>query len=508
MSDAPVAQVQVLVVGAGGSGLAAALELAARGVTVRIVDRATGPCTESRGTGLQPRTLELLEMHDATRDLVAAGNPISTMTAFLDQERVMEVDFRLAPSPYPSIALPQSGTEGVLRRRLAERGVHVEWGTQLTDLAQDADGVDAVLAGGAGDTSTVRADWLVGADGASSTVRDRIGLTFEGTSYAERWGLMDVDLDWDLPDDSVRIFQTSRERGQFIVVPFGGRRYRVQTDQMDANDDGRPTLAGMQERFDRYTRLRGTLSNPVWGSNFRIHRRQVVAYRSGRVFLAGDSAHIHAPAGGQGLNTGIQDGINLGWKLAHVARGLADEALLDTYEQERHPVAAAVLRMTEVLARTPERAGSFDPDDMARRAAVVSQCALTYRDGPLGDPALPDAGHLQAGDRVPDVELGDRHLYELLRGRRVVVAVLGGAEDDVQWPGDLAVDVVRIGTEVPDPRNGLAAALGVDRGAVVIRPDGHLGCVAHGDPGDARERVRTYLHDVLRLHPVSTSVDV
>ncbi|MGV8872569.1 MAG: FAD-dependent oxidoreductase [Rhodococcus sp. (in: high G+C Gram-positive bacteria)] len=497
---------QVLVVGGGGSGLVTALELAARGVDVRIIDKAEGPCTESRGTGLQARTLELLEMHDVTDTLLAVGNEILALTMFLDQQRVMEVDFRLAPSKYPSVALPQCDTEAALRARLAEHSVEVEWSTAVTGFEQDGDGVTVAVTDRDGVASTVRAEWLVGADGAGSTIRDRLGMTFAGASYTERWGLMDVNLQWDLSPDRVRVFRTSEGEGQYIVVPLGGNRYRVQTDQMDPGAFTTPTVTQMQTLFDRYTGHTGVLSDPTWRSAFRVHRRQVVAYRDRRVFLAGDSAHIHTPAGGQGLNTGIQDGINLGWKLAHVAGRQSGAALLDTYEEERHPIAAEVLRLTETLARQPHRLGSFAPADMARTANVVSQCAITYRDGPLAQHSSPgERSGLQSGDRLPDVRIGERRLHELLRERRVLVVVVGPTADTSDWDDRFDVQVVAAHPGTPGG-DELVSALGLENGVVVIRPDGYLGALVPGDIESSLATATAYLKDVLHMNPVSAHV--
>ncbi|MPQ97421.1 monooxygenase, FAD-binding protein [Modestobacter sp. I12A-02628] len=488
----PQAAGTVLVVGAGGSGLATALELARAGVAVRVVDAAAGPCRESRGNGLQARTLELLDLHGVTDDLVARGNPVDTLTVFAGGERLTEVDFRLAPSRFTSLVLPQCHTEEVLRRRLADHGVEVEWGTRLEAIVQDHDRVTATLQHDGGSTEAV-VSWLVGADGAGSTVRKLLGFSFDGVSFEERWGLMDAALDWELPGDRIRVFRTVGGRGQLITVPLGGDRYRVQTDDIDRDDRAAPSLAHMQELFDRYSGVPGTLSSPTWTSSFRVHCRQVVAYRDRRVFLAGDAAHIHTPAGGQGLNTGIQDGINLGWKLALVAAGHAGAELLDSYEQERAPVAAAVLRLTEVLARDPGRVSVSAPADRVQVANVVSQCAITYHGGPLAATEDDAGSGLRAGDRLPDVLVDGQRLHERLRTGRVTVVRLGAAE--LPHVASAAVDLWDVDTTAPD--QPLAEALGFRDGLAVIRPDGYLGCSTAR--ADGATVVQDHLADVLRL---------
>lgn len=491
----------VVVVGAGSTGMATALELRRHGVDVTLIDAAPSPCTESRGTGLQPRTLELLDIHGLGDRLLALGNPIRAMTTFRHGVEVGRVDFTLTPSRYNlSPALPQSRTEGVLRDRLAELGVTPCWGHSLSGLQQDGNGVHAQVQTPDGEV-TLSADWLVGADGARSAARRLLDLPFEGMSYPEGWGLLDVTLQWDLPGNEVRIYRLDGPQ-QFVVVPLGGTNYRLQLDHRpDARAGQRPTLDEMRDAFERYTGQRGTISDPTWASAFNIHRRQVVAYRRGRVFLAGDAAHIHTPAGGQGLNTGIQDGLNLGWKLALVARGEADASLLDTYEDERKPIAAGVLELSEVLARRPEVLmgdGSITPTALATR---VGQLLVNYRGGPLGQPAR-GPGRLGAGDRLPDVLVDGRRSYHAIGDARVVLALVGtgpataAAADALRTRLPAMASVWQLGADAE-----LAQAIGLAEGAFAIRPDGYLGLVAEGLPQAAADTVLDWLATRLLRRP-------
>lgn len=489
----------IIIVGGGPTGLATALELTRQGVPVRIFDRSPHANTESCGTGLQARTLELLDLYDASGEILARSNRAKAFITFRNGAEIGRIDFTLAaPRFRGSPVLPQAITEGILRDRLAARGVVVEFGVEVgaIDRAEDRCIVHATDA--AGQSIAVAASWVVGADGARSSVRTQLDLPFDGVSYPEGWGLMDATLDWPLADDAVRVFRGDGLQ-QFVVVPLGGDHYRLQLDHRDeAVQASPPSVAEMQMAYDTYVPIPGTISHPTWQSAFRVHRRQVVAYRTGRVLLAGDAAHIHTPAGAQGLNTGIQDGINLGWKLALVASGQADAALLDSYQEERKPIAAGVLHLAEVLARNPEAMlgdGSVPPELLSAR---VGQLLVLYRDGPLGQRGGGNA-LFAAGDRLPDIALGSASLYRRLRGAGVTVAVFGARTDVAPllaaW--DYAVGIWHVDAE--DAAGAFAAALGIGEGAAVIRPDMYLGAVIAGPaPSDA---IGEWLAAALHLRP-------
>ncbi|ABQ71656.1 monooxygenase, FAD-binding (plasmid) [Rhizorhabdus wittichii RW1] len=492
------AKTSALIVGAGSSGMAAALELARHGIVPMLIDASPEAQQESRGTGLQARTLELLDMHGVSDRIVALGTPIRSLTQFRDGMEIGRVHFALTPSRFATApALPQYKTEGALRERLAEYGVVPEWGQRLVSLEQDGQGVRAVLESENGER-VVHADYVIGCDGARSTVRKLINQVFEGTSYPEGWGLLDVTLDWDLSPDEVRVFRIAGSQQQFVVTPFGGNAYRVQADHRpEAIAREVPTIDEMCDLFRRHTGLRGELSNPQWASAFNIHRRQVVNYRDGRVFLAGDAAHIHTPAGGQGLNTGIQDGLNLGWKMALVLRGDADPSFLDSYEEERKPVAAGVLELSEILARTPEGLftnAHFDPVQVATR---VGQLLVNYREGPLGQSARGE-GLLQAGDRIPDIEIEGESLYRKLAGGGFVVVLFDGA-----GPASPADDAALVRKWSMAADGALATALGGAPGAVVLRPDGYLGVVFDGDPVEAFAAATAWIDEGLKAKVAS-----
>ena len=490
----------VVIVGAGPTGLATALELTRQGVAVRLFDQASAANTESRGTGLQARTVELLALYGVSEEILAKSNRAKAFVAFRNGEEIGRINFLLAAPHIGSPVIPQAITESILRKQLATAGIHVEFGVEVHKIDRIKNRCIVHATDRDGCPLEVVASWVVGADGARSAIRTMLDLPFDGVSYPEGWGLMDATLDWSLPNDAVRVFRADGPQ-QFVVVPLGGNVYRIQLDhRAEADTASPPTIEEMQAAFDRYVPVPGRISEPTWQSAFRVHRRQVVTYRDGHVLLAGDAAHIHTPAGAQGLNTGIQDGINLGWKLALVVSEKADEALLDSYQDERKPIAAGVLQLAEVLARNPDAMlgdGSVSPEVLSAR---VGQLLVNYRDGPLGQLAQRGAGELVAGDRLPDIEIGNRSLYHYLRSAGVTVAIFGGQTDI----GPLAAtwgDAIRIWhVDLDDPHGVLAATLGLREGAAVIRPDVYLGAIAEGRA--PAKVITTWLTDVMHLRPI------
>lgn len=374
----------VVVVGAGPVGLTAAVELARRDVPVRIIDAAAGPSTTSKAIGTHARTLEALERAGVTDRLVELGLPIRRFRIH-DQNRVLgDLDLTQVPSAYSyALSLGQDVTERVLLDRLSETGVKVEWGTRLQTLHQDHDGpgdqeVRLVLArdgaegdrgGMAGGTEEVAASWVVGCDGARSTVRRQAGIDFAGEPFPEWFLVADLLIDADLGEHRANLFFS--DAGATAIFPLpdpGAFRLATPLPRHDAPDDAPAIdLTAIQRLWDERVGRPARLDAPRWISPFQFQIRLADRYRCGRVFLAGDAAHVHSPVGGQGMNTGIQDAVNLVWKLAAVRRG-APESLLDTYEAERRPVAAHVLAQTR---RSAVVVSSRSAAVRAGRAVVV-----------------------------------------------------------------------------------------------------------------------------------------
>ncbi|MFD4440060.1 FAD-dependent monooxygenase [Nocardia sp. NPDC058519] len=409
----------VLIVGAGPVGSAAAVELVRRGVRCRIIDALPDPPQYAKAVGIQPRTLELFEAMGILREVLDAAILLRGQIVYINGAEAGRMDLTLPPEiPFGFLGLPQYETERILRRHLESLGTRIERGVRLVGFTQDADGVDAVLDGPEGE-HTVRARYLVGCDGAHSTVRKTLGLTFEGAAFTEQYMLGDVELDWSQPHGyNVRsMHQTNGVTDDVLVcIPLPGRhRYRVSMRvpaelEIDTSVGGDkvehglgtgpgPRLADIQAVLDRLAPEPVTASQVRWSSVFRISHRIVDSYGRGRVFVAGDAAHIHPPTGAQGMNTGIQDAANLAWKLALAVAEVAAPGLLASYDAERRPVGTEVVGRTVRDAREGIGAGESDPERVLLREA---QLLIDYRDSPIVTESPTGAPSPTAGSRAPD----------------------------------------------------------------------------------------------------------
>ncbi|GGF26623.1 FAD-dependent oxidoreductase [Williamsia phyllosphaerae] len=327
----------VLVVGGGPTGLSAAVALAGRGIGVRVIDAAAQGANTSRAAVVHPRTLEVLEDIDVTRRILDRAVRVPRFDIRDGSRSIARLDFSSLKTDYPFTAMiSQADTETILRDRLAELGVEVEWNTRLEGL--DADGRAQVVTA-TGRSSSVRSDVVVGADGMHSAVRDAVGIAFPGTGYEQSFVLADVAMEWPVPRDTVSL--TFAPEGLAVVAPLPDDRFRVV-----ATADDPPTEPDSDYIGSLLRRRAGSahVSDVAWSGRFRIHHRLAETYRRGAVFLVGDAAHVHSPAGGQGMNTGIQDALAL-------AGILADGGDPDSYERLRRPVARRVLRLTDRMTR-------------------------------------------------------------------------------------------------------------------------------------------------------------
>lgn len=340
----------VVIVGAGPTGLTLAGVLAERGVSFVLLDRLTEGANTSRAAVIHARTLEVLEDLRVTDRLRARGHVVATFTV-RDRDRTLaSIRFDRLPTRYPyTLMLPQQVTEAVLLERLRELGGTVSRPYTVQRVRQDADGVSVTAGAASGATQTIRARYLVGADGMHSTVREQAGIGFSGDTYAQSFVLADVQMRWPLDDAEVLLFFSPD--GLVVVAPLPAGRHRVVATMDDAPEY--PGVADIQELLD----TRGPSAHPthvdrvVWSSRFRLHHRLADRYRAGRILLAGDAAHTHSPAGGQGMNTGIQDAVALGRRLIAVISGAVADSHLDDYERVRRPVAQRVVAFTDRMTR-------------------------------------------------------------------------------------------------------------------------------------------------------------
>jgi len=460
---------QVLVVGAGPAGLTLASELLAEGLSTRIIERRDGAVLQSQALAMHPRSLELFDARGIAERLIARGGPIRRMHMYVDGKRLVTMNFRHNGSWFGyGLSIPQRETELVLRDQIAELDGRVEGRTELLDFEQDEDRVSARIKSGSGEIEIVRCEYLVGCDGAHSVVRHRLGLKFDGQPYPQQWLMADVRLDWALSSEEAHSFFRS-DGASLALLPLPDNWWRVVLPFAGERGTEDPTLDELQWLVDQRAPRRVTLSNPKWTTNFRCQLRSTDTYRVGRVLLAGDAAHIHSPAGGQGMNTGMQDAFNLAWKLALVVNGSSPDWLLDTYQEERLPVAEGVLHFTDDIVRmaritNPIKRTVRDivvplasrlPRIQRRAARRLGQLHVSYRESRLshGD---------SSGDRVPDMSVRDGHgtlrLYEALRSHRHVLVAGTMAATSQLEPYREFIDVVA----------------GKTHEAILIRPDGYI----------------------------------
>ncbi|MEU7367541.1 FAD-dependent monooxygenase [Streptomyces hygroscopicus] len=496
-TPAPVAD--VLIVGAGPAGLTLAVDLARRGVRARVVERGEGLLPGARGKGIQPRSREVFDDLGVGEAIRGAGGPYPPMMKWEDERRLgaFEMMERIEPAPdrpyHEGWMLPQWRTAEILHARLTELGGHVEFGTALTGLEQDGDGVTAHLAHADGSAGTARAAYLVAADGGRSTVRKALGIGMTGETVDPAPTVVaDVVIDGaerGLDRDHWHVWWQAPGGGIALCPLAGTDQFQAlaQYDDPDAVPDASPE--GVRQLIaDRTPLAAADVREVRWASVFTPRAAMADHFRAGRVFLVGDAAHIHSPAGGQGLNTSVQDAYNLGWKLGQVLRHGADPALLDSYEAERLPVAAGVLGISTRIHQA-HRAGDATGQ---RRAEEVHQLELSYRDGPLAVDDRDHPGPVAAGDRAPDAPcaLPDGtpvRLFDVLRGPQFTLLVIGDAEPptpDADF-GGLATALgtagclrtVRVGGPDPDlldPDDHVATGYGPGPALFLIRPDGHV----------------------------------
>jgi 2-polyprenyl-6-methoxyphenol hydroxylase-like FAD-dependent oxidoreductase len=343
-------ETDVVIVGAGPTGLTLACALAAHGVRYVIIDKADQGGNTSRAAVIHSRTLEVLEDIGITGELCDRGVVVPRFTIRDRDRALLHVPFDGLPTKYPyTLMLPQNITEQILAERLTAGGGTVHWRHQLTGLDNGDEGITATVAGPGGTVHRVRARYVAGCDGMHSAVREQAGIGFTGDRYEHSFVLADVRMTWPLSRDAVNLFFSPR--GLVVVAPLPEQRFRIVATLDDAPEQ--PSAADVQRLLDDRgpSLVPAHVTEVVWSSRFRVHHRLADRYRRGSVFLAGDAAHVHSPAGGQGMNTGIQDAVVLARYLVDATQGPAGVVDLDEYEAKRRPVAKGVVAMTNQLTR-------------------------------------------------------------------------------------------------------------------------------------------------------------
>ncbi|QFQ89825.1 FAD-binding protein (plasmid) [Paracoccus kondratievae] len=486
----------VLICGAGAAGLTLAIDLARRGVSFRLIDKLAQPFPGSRGKGIQPRTQEIFEDLGVLDRLVAAGGiypPIRDHRPDGSFAEISPVELQ-GPTPaepyHLALMVPQFLTEAVLRQRLAELGRHAEFGCKLIALRQDADGVTADLISAKSD-ETARFRYLVGTDGGRSFVRQALDIAFPGRTLGARAMVADVALTG-LDRTAWHRFNGDDKERMLMACPLAGTDlFQIQAP-IPAEGGADLSAEGIERMFlDRTGRADIRITAVNWASAYAMNARLAEHYRVGRVFLAGDAAHIHPPTGGQGLNTSVQDAYNLGWKLAAVLGG-ADDTLLDSYEAERRPVAEGMLGLATRLLRESQSGGM-------RRGREVQQLDIGYPDSALIPDLPPRKGTLRPGERAPDAPVmgaagQPSRLFHWFRGPHWTLLVHGATGVAPTPRAGLHIHHIGPQGDLIDHDGHVRAAYGLAQGeAALIRPDGYIAAILPA-VSEATAQLETFLN--------------
>lgn len=497
---------EAVVIGAGPVGLLAACELARRGIRVRVIDKLDAPTTESRAIAIHSRSLDMFDRMGIVDELIATGVKSTGMKMLSNSHELFQVPFGGVDSAFPfSLLTPQTETERLLFERLTALGGAVERGTELIDLTQDDDGAQLTVRHSDGTTETIATPWVIGADGSHSTVRHLVGARLTGSFKGERFILGDCDAASDLDPELMHTFFAPE--GPALFMPMRDGRARIMAEIHDAPGTPlnlQPSQNDLQRVLDE--RVGGiTIIQSHWLTCFEVHHGQVPAYRYGRVFLVGDAAHIHSPAGGQGMNTGMQDAFNLVWKLAATIRGDGGQALLDSYHVERFPVAERVITFSSALTNAATLRGGPRavrnaimkvlgniPAVGNKLASVVEEIGIGYQSSPAVLDRRPRHADVVAGQHLPHVN--DAELQKQIsdvcgvgNSGHTVLTVVAGGPTPAAGPAGPVLQVLVASDDTPvggydaviaDPDALIAKRYGLPNGGrVVVRPDGYLGTV-------------------------------
>lgn len=476
----------VLIIGAGPVGLTMAIELARHGVPVRIVDKAPTRTDKSKALSLWPRTLELLERSGPVDPFIEAGFKVTGANIIASGEQIAHIDLTEVGSDYHfALMIPQSETERLLEERLQSFGVNVERQVELVGFTDEVSTVRSTLKHSDGREEKVASTWLVGCDGAHSTVRHGLSLAFDGSTVQSDFALADLHVS-NLPGNADELAIFWHRDGILASFPLGHGRHRLIADIGNAVGErpANPTLDQFQALVDRRGPAGVLLSDPIWLSAFRINERKVRDYRLGKVFVAGDAAHVHSPAGGQGMNTGMQDAFNLGWKLALVCRGTCVEEILDSYSVERSAIGKKVLADADRLTRAAMLKNPvaqavrntvgrllFGFEPVRRKMAEnLTEMNISYPESPLNGASSRGLAGPRPGERIEPAQ----DQLRLDRGTQPQFTLFASAKDGGELVGAFP-DLLD-----PDIRPAIH-----DGGIWLARPDGYVAvAVWQGQAGE------------------------
>ena len=509
----------VLIVGAGPTGLALACQLIRYGIDFVIIDKKDTTTPYSKAIGVQARTLEIYEQIGLADKLIAMGAVVEKVRMFAGGKVRGEATFSelgKGLSPYPYVLIVEQGRhETLLYDHIKSHGRDVAWKSELESFTQDEAGATGTVKNAAGETETISAKFLVGCDGAKSLIRKGLSLEFAGSTFERMFYVADVELDWEYGHDALQVFLMKSSLLAFFPM-LGDKRYRIvgTFPEEFSKDEGDVLYEEIEERIKLDTELELDIANVNWFSTYKVHTRHVDKFSVGRCFLAGDSAHIHSPAGAQGMNTGIQDGYNLAWKLALVLRGDAGIELLNTYNEERLPNAEQLTKTTDRffgMVASPDPVLTFTrlhifpyiaqfllSLDSVKRFVFprISQIQINYEKGSLSQEDGSFA--INAGDRMPWFEIDGKSIYDGLREPVFHLVIFSDGKTEIPpLPADLMDEWKgRIDSHFFPLYPHVAEVFGSDASFfLILRPDNYIGLISNEFSPDS---VRKYLAKVSR----------
>lgn len=513
----------VIIAGAGPTGLALAAQLKRYGIDFVIFDKKETTTPFSKAIGVQARTLEIYEQIGLADDLVALGTITERARLIESGEIRAEVELTnigTGMSPYPFLLIVEQGKhEKRLNDHLLSAGVEVRWNTELQDFTQDDGGTSATIKNSSGETETIEAKYLVGCDGSKSLVRHSLGLTFEGSTFERFFYVADVEIDWKFSHDALQVCLAQSTITAFFPMPGGTDRYRIVGTFPEGHqvDEGEILYEEIEKQIIADTSMDLDITKVNWFSVYKVHTRHANRFRKDRCFLAGDAAHIHSPAGAQGMNTGIQDGYNLAWKLAAVIKAGASENILETYNDERVKNAERLLKTTDrifSLGASPEPVTAFlrlhvvpyianflVGLEVVQKAIfpLISQIGINYRHSDLSVDET--HFHIKAGDRMPYFTVDGTSIYDRLREPKFHLIVFSDGSGELPdlesyltgiYPGLVDFHTVPLYPNIAETFGAKQSFM------LLLRPDNYIGLQS---AEVSAEKVEGYLEKVLGRAP-------